>query len=95
MSSTLVSCVAQYFFHSESTAVPRFMLHQCEATPLGIIGVRGIRILMWVKAGDVDQRIALVGELERMVIARVLLKALEVRIDGWMLFFTVFCRLNE
>ena len=45
------------------------MLHQCEATPLGIIGVRGVRILLWVEASDVDQWIALVSELERMVIA--------------------------
>ena len=74
---------AVFFPKRERTPVARFMLHQCEATPLGIIGVRGIRILLWVEAGDVDQRIALVGELESMVIARVLLlKALEARIDG-------------
>jgi hypothetical protein len=74
--------------------VPRFMLHQREATPQWIVGVRGIRILLWVEAGDVDQGIALVGELERMVVARVLLKALEARIDVWMLFLTVFCALE-
>ena len=70
------------------------MLHQCEATPLGIINMRRVRILLWVEAGDVDQRITLVGELERMVIARVLLKALGARIDEWILIFTVFCALE-
>ena len=60
--------------------------------------MRGVRILLWVEAGDVDQRIALVGEPKRMGIARILWKALEARIDRWMLFYTVFCpsvRLNE
>ena len=56
--------------------------------------MRGVRILLWVEAGDVDQRITLVGELERMVIARVLLKALEARIDGWISFFTVISALE-